>query len=186
MPISFIRVTHQQTGKGSILLDKIDRAQGNSEGYARVFKQKLYVPYSNPVDTAVKGYTDLVGTDEVLLQNQTKGSIGGLAAAGKVAVAVVASNLVATPVISAASVGGTDLTITGTTFTSVSPDLTYALVTNNSTGAKQKVLPGAFTSNNGTVIVIPDSAFSIGSPAVGWLVQIMANSKLSNVFTAGA
>jgi hypothetical protein len=183
MPINYVRVIHQQTVRRSILLDKIDRAQGNSEGYARVPKQKLYVPYSNPNDTAVKGYVDLVPTDEVLLSQGSKGTIAGLVSAGRVTSAVVASNLVATPVITNGNTGGTDVTINGTTFTSVSPDLTYVILTNNVSGASQTIPQSAFTSNNGTTIVLPDSAVTIGTPAAGWTARVKANSKLSNTVT---
>ncbi len=60
MSATLFRVVNQQTIVRSILLDKIDRSQGNSSGYASVAKQKLYVPYSNPLDSSLKGYVDLL------------------------------------------------------------------------------------------------------------------------------
>ncbi len=182
MPINYVRVIHQQTGLGSILLDKIDRSQGNFEGYAQVPKQKIYVPFKNPVDPIVKGYVNLVPTGEVLLANQPKGSIGGLVTAGRVTVAIVASNLVATPVVTAGT-HGASTTITGTTFTSVAPDDTYLILTNNISGAVQKIPSATFNTYSNTSIIVANASVTIGTPAAGWLAQVQANSKLSNVFT---
>lgn len=181
MPINLIRVINQQTLVRSILIDKIDRSQGNSLGYAQKAKQKVYVPYANPVDTAVKGYIDLVPTDEVLL-SADNGTIKKLTTAGKVASAVVASNLLATPVVTAASDGGTNVTVDGTTFFSVAPDRVYLLITNLS-GVTQKIRDDVFTVWSNIQIVVPDSSITIGTPASGWKVQVQANSKFSNIFT---
>lgn len=182
MSINLVRVINQQTIVRSILIDKIDRSQGNSLGYAQKAKQKVYVPYVNPVDSSVKGYVDLVPTDEVLLSADS-GTIAGLKKAGRVDTAVVASNLVATPVVSAASDGGTDITVDGTTFTSVTPDKTYLIVT-NLLGVSLKVPSSAFGSFSGTEIVVADATVAaLGTPEAGWKVQVQANSKLSNVFT---
>jgi hypothetical protein len=182
MSINLVRVINQQTLVRSILIDKIDRCQGNFSGYANRAKQKVYVPYANPVDSTVKGYIDLVPTDEVLLSADA-GTIKKLKDAGKVDFAIVASNLVATPVVTAASDGGTDITVDGTTFTSVSPDKTYLIVTNGS-GVSLKVPSTSFGSFTGTQIVVADATVAaLGTPAAGWKVQVQANSKLSNVFT---
>lgn len=194
MSINLVRVVNQQllpvglSRDGSILLDKIDRSTGQSENppYAQIAKQKVYVPRSNPLDTSVKGYVDLVPTDEVLLAALPKGSIGGLVTAGKVTVATVSSSLLVAAVISSGSVAGTDTTLGGTTFLSVAPDVTKVILTNNVSGAKQTVLQSSFSSHNATTIVIPDSAVTIGTPAVGWTAQVFSNSKLSNVFTLTA
>ncbi len=188
MSINILRVINQQTlpkglsRSGSILLDKIDVCQGNSENppYAQNTKQPLYVPYANPLNTAVKGYVDLVQTDEVKLQAESKGSIGALVTAGRLAVAVVASNLLVAPVVTGAP-HNLPLTIAGTTFTSVSPDVTYVELTNAS-GVKQIIQAAAFTSISATQIVIPGTAIT-GTPAAGWKVRVFANSKFSNSFT---
>jgi hypothetical protein len=182
MPINLVRVIHQQTFQGSILLDKIDVSQGNFTGYARNVKQKIYVPFKNPVDPTVKGYTDLIPTDEVLLASLAKGTIGGLAGAGRVTTAIVSSTLTATPNITA-SVHGAPNTITGTTFFSVAPDITYIILTNNITNATQKIPSSSFSAFLTTSISFLNAVVSIGTPAAGWLVQVQANSKLSNVFT---
>ena len=182
MSINLVRVINQQTLVRSILIDKIDRSQGNFSGYANRAKQKVYVPYANPVDTTVKGYIDLVPTDEVLL-SADNGTIKKLKDAGKVDFAVVSSALVSTPVVSAASDGGTNITVDGTTFLSVAPDKTYLIVTNGS-GVSLKVPSTSFSVGTNVQIVVTDATVaSLGTPASGWKVQVQANSKFSNIFT---
>ncbi len=179
--MNYVRVVNQQTLVRSILIDKIDKSQGNSLGYAQRAKQKVYVPYVNPNDTAVKGYIDLVPTDDVLL-SADRGTIKGLSTAGKVTFSVVSGTLIkASTVTSASNVAGTT-SINGTTFTSVSPDVTYATLTNLA-GATQTLPSSAFNSFSGTTITILDGAVTIGVPTTGWKVRIKANSKLSNLFT---
>lgn len=195
MSINLVRVVNQQllpvglSRDGSILLDKIDRSTGQSESppYAQIAKQKVYVPRSNPLDTSVKGYVDLVPSDEVVLAALPGGSIGGLVSAGKVTVATVSSALLVAPVLSAGSVAGTDITLTGTTLLSVAPDITKVILVNNSTGATMTVPQSAFSGHGATTIVIPDAAVAaIGVPAAGWTARVFANSKLSNIFTLTA
>lgn len=182
MPINLVRVVNEQTLDRSILLDKIDRCQGHFEGSARVAKQKLYVPYSNPLDPTVKGYVDLVPTNEVLLQTRPDGVIGGLAAVGRVSAGVVSSALIAAAAVTAATNAVGNTTIGGTVFLSVTPDVTRAELT-NLVGVTQIIPQSAFTTHTAISIVIPDGAVSGGPPAVGWKVRIFANSKWSNQFT---
>lgn len=184
MSINLVRVINQQTVRRSILIDKIDTSQGNFPGYAQRAKQKIYVPYSNPADPSVKGYVDLVPTDEVLL-SANAGTIKGLKEAGRIDTAIVSSSLIAAPEVTSAVAdnGAGTLTVGGTTFLSVNPDVTYLVVTNN-LGVSLTVPSSAFNSFSGTQIVVLDAAVaSLGTPDAGWKVQVMANSKLSNVFT---
>lgn len=195
MSITLARVVNEQTlpqgisRDGSILLDKIDKSQGNSEQppYAQVAKQKLYVPYANPADPVVQGYVDLVQTDEVLLQlDPVEGSIGGLAntTPPRVSVTLFDSALIAAPVITTADAdtpGGDDLTITGTTFLSVSPDRTRVLITTPG-GVTQIVEEADFDTHTATSIVILAADIN-GSIAPGWTVQVFANSQFSNEAT---
>jgi hypothetical protein len=181
MSINLIRVINQQTLVRSILIDKIDRSQGNFSGYANRAKQKVYVPYSNPLDTAVKGYVDLTPTDEVLLSADA-GTIKKLASAGKVATAVVSSALIAAPVISAADEDNVDIDITGTTFFSVAPDRVYVHLTNLA-GATQIIRDENFDTWSNTAIKILFGVVTIGTPTAGWKVKVFANSKFSNEFT---
>ncbi len=271
MTATLVRVINGQKLVRSILLDKIDRSQGNSSHptpYAQTAKQALYVPYSNPLDTTVAGYIDLVPTDEVLLQvNQPKGVIAQLSNKGYVSVLAHAGSLTVAPVVTAsvhgaasgqsgthgafavASAGSanftdatanaflagdvgkfitvsgsshtvnngtfaitgntsasvdvvananavldspatdtwsisTGTTITGTTLLSVTPDHTYVTLTHS--GSSQVLTDTAIIAAGGSVgatsIVIPNSIIT-GTPAVGWTVQVQANSKKSNVFT---
>lgn len=181
MAINLIRVVNQQTLVRSILIDKIDRAQGNFTGYASKAKMKVYVPYSNPLDTSVKGYSDLIPTDEVLLSS-AKGTIAGLATKGYITFSIVSSALLTTAVVTSAVHAASNTTIGGTTFLSVAPDVTYVTFT-NLIGGTQKVPRTAFGSISATQIVIPDIAVTIGTPGVGWKVTVQANSKSSNTFT---
>lgn len=187
MSINILRVINQQTlpkglsRNGSILLDKIDACQGNSENppYAQNTKQQLYVPWANPLNTAVKGYVDLIQTDEVKLQAEAKGSIGGLLTTTppRLATAVIASNLIAAPTLSGAT-NANPTVLSGTIFTSIAPDLTYVEAT-NLVGVKQLIPSSAFSGFTGTSISVPDSAVSIGVPTTGWKFRVFANSKFS-------
>ncbi len=280
MSATLFRVVNQQTIVRSILLDKIDMSQGNSSGYASVAKQKLYVPYSNPLDSSVKGYVDLVPTDAVLLHTGPKGVITKLTAAGRISMTAFNSSLTTTPTVTAAahaaaadiggqtgaaasvatavsgkstitgltgmttnsvgrdlvitggavsanngtfritdyvsatsvkiansaatsvgetnngSIGWTErsealTTVTGTTFLSLAPDLTYVTLTN--LGGSSQILTDAAiiaagppSSFGNTSIVIQDALVTIGTPTAGWTVKVQANSRQSNTFTLTA
>lgn len=182
MPATLLRVVNKQTLRRSILLDKIDRSQGNFEGYALRAKQKLYVPYVNPLDTSVNGYVDLVPTDEVLLQAAPKGAIAGLVAAGRVTMTAFSSSLTVAPAISSAANAAGVMTIGGTTFLSLLPDVTYVTLTNTG-GSSQVISQSNFSVQTTTQIQILDGVVTIGVPGVGWKAKVQANSKVSNIFT---
>lgn len=174
-----VRVVHQQLTKKSILLDKIDRAQGNFEGYAQATKQKIYVPHSGVLDPSVKGYVDLAKTSEVALALESSGSIGGLVALGQVTQTTIDDvNTVLSTVTNAVFATG-KLTITGTKMLSIAPDVTRVLVTNDA-GVTQTVT--VFDSNSGTSLVVDDGSIT-GTPAAGWKVRVQANGKTSLPFT---
>jgi len=175
-------VINQQVLRRSILLDKIDRSQGNFTGYASRAKQKLYVPYVNPSDTSVKGYVDLVPTDEVLLQTNGKGVIAQLVVKGYCALTAFNSALTKTPVITSATHAALTTTINGTTFLSLLPDITYVTLTNPG-GSSQIIPQSAFASQTNILITIADATVTIGTPGTGWKVKVQGNSKASNVFT---
>jgi hypothetical protein len=193
----YVRVINgQYTFGNSVLLDKIDRTSGQFEtdlGYAQTPKQAVYVPYYNPVDPTVPGYIDLVPSDEVLLQlYQPKGVINKLAARGVISYVLHHSAAIATAVITGAvhnsPVGDTTISGpgSGATFVSLTPDHTYVILTNLS-GVKQTLKDTAIVTGGGSVgassIVIPNTEVAGGPVVAGWLVQVQANSKLSNVFT---
>lgn len=182
MPVTLFRVTNEQVGAvvRSLLIDKADDGLPNRENYAQFRKQQVYIPYRNPLNTAVKGYSDFVPTDRVLL-SADRGTIKGLVNAGYSALTMFSSALVATPVVTGDVVAGPDTTITGTTFLSVSPDLTYLTLT--TPGGVSQTLPQAvFSVHNATTITVPDAAVTIGVPAAGWTARVFANSRTSNTF----
>lgn len=190
MSITLIRVVNQQSINRSILLDKLDDGQANTEGYANLQKQKVYIPYSNPIDPSVKGYVDFVPSDRVLLSAH-HGTIRGLSlpwnihgfvSTGVVSTFAFDSALISTPVVVLAAHAGGQTTIDGTTFLSVTPDVTYVTFT-NLTGGTQKVPSSAFTTFTATQIIVPDGVVTIGTPGAGWKVVVQANSKNSNSFT---
>ena len=181
MAITYVRVVNEQIIERSILIDKIDRSQGNFEGYAQRAKQKVYVPYVNPADTQVKGYIDLIPTDQVLLSVDS-GTIKGLQTGSYISFALVSSDDIIPSSISNASHGGGKLTVDGTTFTSLSPDVT-AVVLTNTAGGTQTVRSAGFDSFSNTQIKITDGTITIGTPASGWTVTVFANSKNSNTYT---
>lgn len=150
-------------------------SQGNFEGYAQHPKQAIYVPYANPKDPPVKGYLDLIPTDEVLLRaNIGFGSF--------VTALAINSALIATPTVTSGSTAGTDTTLGGTTFLSVFPDITK-VVLKNLVGVTQTILQAAFTTHTAIQIIIPDAVVTIGAPAAGWTATVFSNSKYSNEFT---
>ena len=81
-----------------------------------------------------------------------------------------------------------NVTITGTTFTSLTPDHTYVILTNLS-GVSQTISDTAIIAAgppnvfSNTSIVIDYALITIGTPAVGWKIVIQANSKKSASFT---
>ena len=186
MPSSVIfkRVVNEQTINRSILIDKIDRSQGNFEGYAQKAKQKVYVPFVNPLDRTVKGYLNLVPTDEVLL-SANGGTIKGLQDSGYVSVLDVDSADVAVPVVTGAvHVAGppAKTTITGTTFTSLYPDVTRVQLMNLASTI-ETLSSGSFSVFTNISIEILDASVTIGVPGAGWKVRVQSNSNFSNWFT---
>jgi hypothetical protein len=183
MSLTYIRVVNEQLINRSILIDKIDRSQGNFEGYAQKAKQAVYVPYTNPSDSTVKGYLNLVPTDEVLL-SANNGTIKGLMDSNHVTVAAIDSALLNKSTITAAAHngGGSYTQVTGTTFLSLYPDVTRLQIKNLS-GVVQTVPSGSFTVFTSTSIRVADGSVTIGTPGAGWQVRVQANSLLSDWFT---
>lgn len=177
--MQLIRVINKQaaafSARSSILIDKLDRCQGNFTGYAQRAKQPVYVPKVNPLDTSVKGYIDLAPSDEVLL-SASIGVIAGLVSENIVSVVEVSPALIATPTLSAAlwDISDANLTLTGTVFQSVDPDETYVILTNAS-GQTQTI---QISSPGVTSIVVAGGSIT-GTPTTSWKAQVKANSKLS-------
>lgn len=168
----------------SLLLDKLDKSQGNSENppYAQIAKQPVYVPFWNPLDTSVAGYVDLVQTDEVLLAMESDGVIGRLETDGHVTVTEFDSDLITIPTITAAANAAGTTTIDGTTFLSLLPDVTYVTLT-NLVGATQTIPQTSFVIHTAVQITFVDATVTIGVPGVGWTAVVQSNSKPSATFT---
>ncbi len=157
-----LRLIHNQTGSGAIVVDDIDDGLPNKEvhrmgsssdpktylrdGYANSPKQPNYVPYSNLVDSTIAGYIDLDETPRVIL-SAAKGKIYNLSPRRANLVTVlnfVAADVVAPVLTSAALGGGGDVTLTGTTMTSLIPQITTVAFT---TSNASKKLAGASSPN---------------------------------------
>ena len=190
MTVQYIRLVNQQQIKRSILIDKIDRSQSNFTGYAQRAKQKVYVPYANPVDPTVKGYIDLTPTDEVLLSADNGAIAKLIVPSGHYPTPLLTKTLVPSTSVSAPSIlsvvdGGVTTTITGpvagATFVSVAPDKTYLLITDLSGVTRRYAAPTITVASASSITIT--SASIIGGPiASDWKVQVLANSKYSDIF----
>lgn len=157
---TLIRVVHQQLVRRSLLIDKVDMSQGNSEGYALKAKQKVYVPYSNPLDLTVKGYIDMVPTDEVLL-SLSKGTIAGMIKSGQVTTTLFSSSLTTTPTLASAVasaatavVGQTGAAASITTVSGGKATVTGLTgMTAGSVGRQLTISGAASGGNNGTFYI---------------------------------
>lgn len=200
-----LRLIHNQTCAGAILVDDIDDGLPNKEvhrlgsnanpnaytrdGYANKPKQPCYVPRTKlypVVDPTIQGYIDLDQTERVTL-SAGKGKIKKLQTAGLITVvSFVASDLDA-PTVSGATIGGgpADLTITGTKFLSLTPNTSTVIITG--TGAvtltQAQILAAGGTADfqDGTIVIPAALVPLVASP--GSFVQVKADDKLSNVFT---
>lgn len=198
-----LRLTHNQTVSGSILVNDIDdglpnktarrgvarekvsgspvlvaggilapansRLDGNGLGGrdkstlsgVNYPKQKCYIPKfkllsNNTHDTAVAGFIDVVESDRVLL-SQDHGVIAGLKKAGLISVTSFTAADVAAPTITTANIAtaaGT-LTLAGTNFTSLAPDVSSVRI--GSTILSSTQITGAGGTFTATSIVIPAS-----------------------------
>lgn len=194
-----LRLIHTQTVQGAILVDDVDDglpnkpvhrlgSTGDPKSYKRetaagVVKQKCYVPRVKPGDATLPGYIDLNETVRVL-RSAAAGKIAGLVASGKVTVVSLVEADLATPNISSADLdnpGAGDLTITGTGFLSVSPDISKVVLTG--TGAitltQAQITGGAGTFSN-TSIVIP-AALIPGVATTATSARVVADARNSNL-----
>lgn len=137
-----LRLIHTQTTQGALLVDDIDDGLPNKfthrlgstgdpkaykrDGYANEPKQPVYVPLNNPADTSLAGFIDLNETQKVLL-SAGGGKIAGLVAAGLITVVSFDASDLDAPAISTATIDAPaagDVTIAGTGFLSVAPNIT--------------------------------------------------------------
>lgn len=164
-----LRLIHSQVGLGAIYVDDIDDGLPNKEvhrmgstadpkaykrdGYANEPKQKSYIPRVKASEPTIPGYIDVNETDRVT-RSAGGGKIAGLTRAGLISVVSFVPSDLATPTVATADLGTPgpgDLTITGTGFLSLTPDVTSVIIT----GTGAQVIPSTlFNSINNTTIVI--------------------------------
>lgn len=195
-----LRLIHQQTVAGPIVVDDIDDGLPNKEvhrlgstadpkayerdGYANKPKQPNYVPRTKIGDATVAGYIDLDLTPRVVLSNG-KGKIFKLASAGLITKTSFLAAQVAPPTLATADLGNPgagDLTLTGTIFVSLAPELTTVIL--SGTGGDQILTAAAIIFGGGSVgatsIVIP-AALIPGRVIVTSFAQVRANAQLTAV-----
>jgi hypothetical protein len=203
------RLVHAQTVLGPLYVDDIDDGLPNKtakrmgstadpkayarDGYANSPKQSCYIPRTKPGDATVAGFIDLDETSRVT-HSAFSGKIKGLQRAGLISVvSLVATDLVS-PVVTNAQIGvpgAGDVTITGTGFLSVSPDITKVLLWGATVGGT--LAAPAFTLTTAQIIVAPGGAVTNtsividttinGALAAGDFVRVVADGRNSNTFT---
>jgi len=164
-----LRLIHSQVGLGALLVDDLDDQLPNKavhrmgstadpkaykrDGYANEPKQPSYIPRVKASEPTIPGYIDLNETDRVI-RSAGGGKIAGLTRAGLISVVSFVPSDLATPTVATADLGTPgpgDLTITGTGFFSLTPDVTSVIIT----GTGAQVIPAAlFNSISDTIIVI--------------------------------
>jgi|SRR5688572_7482686 len=204
-----LRLVHAQTVLGPIVVDDIDDGLPNKtakrlgstadpkayvrDGYANSPKQPCYIPRTKPGDATVAGFIDLDETQRVT-HSAFNGKISKLQQAGLITVVSLTSTDLATPVVTNAQIGlpGTgDVTITGTGFLSIAPDVTTVKLYGATVGgtaqapaftlttAQILAAPGGVASNTSIVI---DTTIN-GALAAGDFVVVVADGRTSNAFT---
>lgn len=200
-----LRLVHTQTIQGAILVDDIDDGIPNKEvhrlgsvgdpkaykrdGYAQLDKQPCYVPRVKRNETTIAGYIDLRETRRVAL-SAGSGKIYKLQQRGLITVVSFQPSDLTTPVVSAAvsaSPGAGDLTITGTNFLSVAPDISTIFVAGAGVGVggitltRTQILAGAGGVFTNTSIVV--DTLLLPGLAAGDTVRVRSDGRTSNTFT---
>lgn len=193
-----LRVIHNQTVLGAILIDDIDDGLPNKnvhrlgsngnpkafelDGYANKPKQPCYVPRSQASIglPLVAGFIDLNETHRVTM-SAGKGKIAGLVAAGLVTVVHFTADQILAPVVTSAVLSGGILTITGTALDSIAPTATSVVLTGAGavTLTEAQITGASGGSASATSIVIPASL--IPSVALSTSsAKVVANGRTSN------
>jgi hypothetical protein len=207
-----LRLIHAQQGLGALYIDDIDDGLPNKQvkrlgstgdpnaykrdGYANAAKQACYIPRVNPADTTLPGYLDLEETERVT-SSAFKGKIYGLKTAGLLTVVSLVASDLATPVIATARIAlpaAGDLTITGTGFLSVSPEITTVSLWG--TGVGGTALAPAITRTAAVILGTAPGAVSntqiiidntlVALLAVGTSIRVRADARTSNTFIVTA
>lgn len=195
-----LRLIHNQTVQGGIVIDDIDDGLPNKQvhrlgstadpkaykrdGYANEPKQKCYIPRTHAANTSLPGYIDLKETQRVTL-SAGKGKIAGLVQSGLISMVSLVESDLAEPVITTATIDAPDtgdITIAGTGFLSVQPQTTSVHLTGAGVGDVTltmaqiiAVSPGAVTD---TEIII--DATLVPSLAAGDEVTVTADAQTSD------
>lgn len=198
-----LRLVHAQTVTGGILVDDIDDGLPNKQvhrlgstadpdayprnGYANADKQRCYVPRVKAGETSVAGYIDLRETSRVV-HSVGSGKIYKLVQAGLITTVSFSPSDIATPTITTGtrgSPGAGDLTLAGTGFLSVAPDISTVILSGAGVGSvtltRTQVLAGAGGVFSATSIVI-DTLLAPGLTA-GDTVRVRADGLTSAIFT---
>ena len=172
-----LRLTHNQVGLGAILVDDLDDQLPNKEvhrmgstadpkaykrdGYANEPKQKAYIPRVKAGEPTIPGFIDVKETDRVT-RSAGGGKIAGLQRAGLISVVSFVPSDLATPTVAVADLGTPgvgDLTITGTGFLSLTPDVTSVILTG--TGAitltSTQITSGGGSVSNTSIVILAAS-----------------------------
>lgn len=194
-----LRIFHLQTVAGAILIDDIDDqlpnktvhrlgSNGdphayNTDGYANKPKQPCYVPRTQATNPLAPGFINVNETPRVVL-SAGKGKISKLQSAGLIRVVSIAPAQVATPTLTLADLGtpgAGDVTLTGTTFVSIAPDITTVVITGP---AAITLTATQITGGGGTVtatsIMIP-AALIPGVAVATSSAKVVSNGKSSPV-----
>ena len=194
-----LRIFHSQAVAGAILIDDIDDGLPNRtvhrlgstgdphayerDGYANKPKQPCYVPRVQASNPLAPGFINVNETPRVVL-SAGKGKISKLQSAGLIRVVSIAPEDVATPTLTLADLGtpsAGDLTLTGTTFLSIEPDISTVVITG--TGAIT-LTATQITTGGGTVsatsIFIP-AALIPGVAVATSSAKVVSNGKSSPV-----
>lgn len=198
-----LRLIHTQTVPGPIRIDDIDDGLPNKtahrlgssgdpkvmpkDGYANADKQPCYIPRAKIGETAIPGFIDVRETSRVQL-SAVKGKIAKFQQLGMITVATVLPSDLVTPNISGTTrgvPGAGDLTIAGTGFLSVAPDVSTVSFTGAGVGTKTltsaQILGGVGGVFTNTSIVI-DTLLIAGITA-GDKVTVRSDGRVSNTFT---
>lgn len=197
-----LRLIHTQNVQGPLLVDDIDDGLPNKmthrlgstsdpkaykrDGYANEPKQPCYVPFHKPGNLSIAGYIDLNETSRVKF-SAAQNKIAGLTRAGKLMVVSFVESDLATPVITVGTLntpGAGDVTLTGTGFLSLSPNIStvrfFGAGVGDVTLTRDQVLAGAGGVFSNTSIVV--DTLLIPGVAAGDHVTVTADDHLSNSF----
>lgn len=206
-----LRLIHQQLAAtpGAILVDDIDDGLPNKEvhrlgstanpkayerdGYANKPKQKVYVPRTKIGEPAIPGYIDVQQTSRVQL-SAGKGKISKLVRAGWLTATVFTPANVAAPTLATAATnvpGAGQITLTGTNFVSLSPDVTsvtlsttnaYVLLAGSSSPNGDLLYKAVTPGSGGTAITVTHVVAGTNTPLS---IVVVGTAITVNVATGG-